>query len=477
MAADSDFSPETPEIGPGPETDIDTPMFDSAFGGAAGGAGAGGRTFTPTFDTPAPTQAMETPMFGGEPGKDSPFDDGAFQPAAPFDAGTPMPDFSPDSTMASKKPTAAPAPPAPAKGKAKAAAAPKGGGKGMLTLVAIAIICLAIGVFAGPFLSTKVSYIPNPLRTDVADRDAKIQQLETTIKRQSDTEKAGRPAPTVDEINKLLDQQEKLATSIKDLTAQEGKAKEDLDKTAGQLDQVRADLENKNEEFVKAQEAFEDLQNQTAIVQARQMGLVAEVERLTGLVGTLEEANARSGEVKAALMHSIERLATEVQEGIPLTPEKFARANRIAAVEDLKKRVTDSNWITPDLFNSYTDLYLKELEIGASTAYFFARVPVTNGLGDVQQKWAECLMKGNWAVYYRTIDGKNIGSYENVAQANTSPEYGFREMLPEKVQKEIELEIVASRSPDFEEKVKLIAEKQEISDGGVTPVQRVFNSL
>ena len=34
LAADSDFSPETPEIGPGPGPDVnvDTPMFDSAFG-------------------------------------------------------------------------------------------------------------------------------------------------------------------------------------------------------------------------------------------------------------------------------------------------------------------------------------------------------------------------------------------------------------------------------------------------------------
>ena len=57
LAADSDFSPETPEIGPGPDSNVDTPMFDSAFGGGSGG-------FSAAVDTPAPTQAMETPMFG-----------------------------------------------------------------------------------------------------------------------------------------------------------------------------------------------------------------------------------------------------------------------------------------------------------------------------------------------------------------------------------------------------------------------------
>src|SRR5690606_1120401 len=45
LAADSDFSPETPEIGPGPDSDIETPMFDSAFG-------AGG-TFDSSSETPA----------------------------------------------------------------------------------------------------------------------------------------------------------------------------------------------------------------------------------------------------------------------------------------------------------------------------------------------------------------------------------------------------------------------------------------
>ena len=57
LAADSDFTPETPEVAPpGPDSDIDTPMFDSAFGG--------GTDFSDAADTSAPTQAMETPMFG-----------------------------------------------------------------------------------------------------------------------------------------------------------------------------------------------------------------------------------------------------------------------------------------------------------------------------------------------------------------------------------------------------------------------------
>jgi hypothetical protein len=57
--------------------------------------------------------------------------------------------------------------------------------------------------------------------------------------------------------------------------------------------------QDKNAEYVTAQEQLEEISNQTAIVQARQTGLVAEVERLTNQVGQLEEANIRSLASKA----------------------------------------------------------------------------------------------------------------------------------------------------------------------------------
>jgi len=50
LAADSDFTPETPELGPGPDTDMETPLFDSAFGSPETPHGIP--------DTGAPTQAM-----------------------------------------------------------------------------------------------------------------------------------------------------------------------------------------------------------------------------------------------------------------------------------------------------------------------------------------------------------------------------------------------------------------------------------
>jgi len=476
-AADSDFSPETPEIGPGPDSDMDTPMFDSAFGGAAGGG------FTPAFDTPAPTQAMETPMFGGErpprggaavapeqPG----FDEGAFGPGGAFEpGGTPAPDFSPDTGLgAAKQP---PLSPEPEKKKKPLGA---GAGKGPLTTVLAAVICLVVGIAAGPFVSTKLTFIPNPLRSQL---DSKQTDLDAMTRQRDDARKAsegsGGAPVSPKTVEKLIQQQNDLNAQIKQLEGDRQARQADLDKTTSQVEQVRGDLEAKNEEFVKTQDAFEDLQNQTAIVQARQMGLAAEVERLKGLVGTLEAASERSKETTDALRASVDRLLVEVKEGIPLTPEKYSREARIAAAEELKAKVDAAKWVTPDLLDAYTTQYLKELDIASLTAYFFARIPVTNRIGIKETKWAECLMKGDWAVYYRTLDGKNIGSYENTAQPGQTPEYAFRETLPSDIQKHIDQEIVASRGPNAESDLKALAEKQTIMNGDTSSFQRVFSSL
>ncbi len=138
LSADSDFTPETPEVAPpGPESDIDTPLFDSAFGGTGG--------FSAAADTSAPTQAMETPMFGADQGNQG-FDADAFGSGAGsggFDQGTPVPDFGPDTAA----PTAMTPPPAPQPAKAGRG----GGGKGVLVgIVALIIGLLAVGIFAGP---------------------------------------------------------------------------------------------------------------------------------------------------------------------------------------------------------------------------------------------------------------------------------------------------------------------------------------
>jgi len=474
LAADSDFSPETPDIGPGPDSDMDTPMFDSAFGGG------GAEGYTPTFDTPAPTQAMETPIFGEDKGAQGggdeglpAFDEGAFQGGG-FDlgGGTPAPDFTPDSTLAKKADT----PEAKPKKVKKQLGRPMGSTKGMLIAAGIAFLLFVVGLGVGPFLSTKMAFIPNPLKSVVEQNETKITELESKIKSLVAVKEVSGPT-TPETIEKLLAQQEELNKSIAGLQTQETDAQAKLEDTTKQLDDVSVLLDEKNEEFSKAQEAYEDLQNQTAIVQAQQQGLVAEVERLTGLVDELDLANLRRQATKETLQHSVNRLLAEIKEGLGLTPAEFSRTGRVAKVEDLQKKINEAKWVTPEILNEYTDLYTQELQIAASSSYFFAKLPLTNGLGQREMKWAECLMRGNWAVYYRSIDGKNVGIYRNISGPNQVPEYAFIESLPGPVKKQVSDEVVASRVEDFEEKFKVVAQKQDIIDGHENSLQRVFQSL
>lgn len=478
LAADSDFSPETPEIGPGPDSDVDTPMFDSAFGG-------GSDTFTPSFETPAPTQAMETPMFGqGAPTGEIPgFDDGAFAPGGGFDMGTPAPDFSPDTGMTGGMGGAPVPPPSPApvaRAEKKRGGGGGGGKSGVLIAVLAAVVLLIVGLAVGPYLSTTyLTFLPNPLKAEVEAKDAEVLRLNKRVDELQKLQTPGGEGPVVsqEKIDEMIQQQKTLTESIAKLEQQQQEAQGNLDRTSTQLDQVRADLDARNEEFVRAQEAFDDLQNQTAIVQARQLGLLAEVDRLTTLTGGLEDANERRRLTKEALLHSVDQLMVVVKEGIPLTPEKFSHRDRVAAVEALRGKVEAAKWVDPQLLDEYTALYTKELEIADSTDYFFAKVPTTDRFGGKADKWAECVMRGNWAVAFRTLDGKDIGVYENIAPAGNPPVFGFRTQLVKEAQMMVENEVFSMRPADYEKKLQAIAEKQIISQGDGTEYQQVFDSL
>lgn len=471
LAADSDFSPETPEIGPGPDSNIDTPMFDSAFGGAGSGFGA-------AVNTPLATQAMETPMFGGATppgggggapfGRDT-FGGGNFD----FNAGTPPPDFSPDTDLRQMQPPTTGA--GVGKGGGKAAAPRGGGGGSPLGLVIAAVVALLIGIVAGPYVGSFLPFLPSPAGAQIKQLTDTNKQLQTENSRLKTA--GGGNAVKIDpeELKKLqediLTSKEELAKVSGDLTT----AQNELGTTNANLDQVKKDLQDKNAEYVTAQEQLEEISNQTAIVQARQTGLVAEVERLTSQVGQLEDANARSLASKRAVETAVDRLVVQIKEGIPLTPEKYAYADRLAEANALRDKLNDTNWVTPELQQAYTNLYVKEMALAQSQEYFFAKLTVTDQYGSKVQKWAECLMQGNWSVAYRTLDGKNIGSFENVGTA-TTPVWGYREDLGNDSKLAIENRIVSSRVPDWMEKVTLLAGKQIAMDGE-TGFQRAFGSL
>ncbi len=451
FAADSDFSPETPEIGPGPDSDIETPMFDSAFGGDADDFSTGGT------GTSAPTQAMETPLFGSQP--EVGFDDDAFglpTPDVGADSGTPVPDFSPDTGGGVTTDAGIPAAPM--------AQPPKKRNRlvGMLVSLLLIVVGVAIGIVAFQvFALPSVPYLPdraaNALEEkdlEIDKRDVDIAQLQRQVDDLTRVSDSGRPAPSPEELDKLLREIRAADTQLENKQAELS----DLDNS---LELVRADIEEKSSDFVEAQEALDDLNNEFNLTQAQYEGLDAENRRLTEVVGALEVANARRQATKDTLLHSIDLLNVHVQGGSPLSPERYDHDSRLARVSALHDKVARAKWVNPQLLDEYTGLYLAELGISSSREYFYARIPIHNKVGDTVYRWAECLMNGNWSVYFHTIDGKVVGSYENAAGSGP-PRYEFREDLPGGMRSDILDAIKAARPGDFKEKIAVLQQKQKI---------------
>ena len=499
LAADSDFSPETPEIGPGPESNVDTPLFDSAFGGDSGNSG-----FDAAVDTPAPTQAMETPMFGGTdaPGGASSgggfgdaggFGDtsggfgggdtggfggdtsgGGFDVSGGFSQGTPAPDFSPDTDMNQAALGAATGADG-GKGKKKRGG---GGGGGSGALVAAAVIALVIGMAVGPRVVGFIPGVGGMLNPAVGEVEKAQKETADWQKKFQDQQRNMKDLPadlSQEKIDEMIAQAAQLAGDITNSENQLASINTERETARADLESLEVDLADLTDQAVTAQEQFEDLQNETAIVQARQKGLIAEVDRLTTYVGQLDAANERRLASKDSLQSAVDRLYIQVKEGIPLTPEKYARGKRIGAVEALRNQVNASNWVSPELMDTYTSIYVKELEIAQANSYFFANLTVTDEFGHKTSKWSECLMQGNWAVYYRSLDGKNIGVYRNLGASDT-PIWGYDEGLPAKARAELEEMIIATRVEGWEEKVAALAERQLATEDG-SKFQQAFSSL
>jgi hypothetical protein len=336
-------------------------------------------------------------------------------------------------------------------------------------------IGLILGIVAGPY-AAKYLPLPNPSAAEIAKVKADNTRLQ-------DENKKLQTLTTGDKTTKVdPKEREKLIADIAKLKEDANAAQGALDATNKELEEKKAslakveqDTQDKTAEYVKLQGEFETLDNETKITQARQRGLIAEVERLNGQVGKLEEANARSIATKDSFTHAVDRLAIQVQEASPLTPEKYNHDARVTAVNDLREKAASAPWVTPALLEAYTSMYLKEMEIASSQEYFFAKVPVTDKLGTRTRKWAECLMQGNWAVRFRTLDGENVGSFENVGTA-ANPQWGVKEFADPAAQREVAALIAAKRTPNFEEAVALLIEKEKKAQGS-SDRQRKFDSL
>jgi uncharacterized coiled-coil DUF342 family protein len=464
LTADSDFTPETPEVAPpGPESDIETPMFDSAFG-------ADSSAFSGAADTSAPTQAMETPMFGANPQApaagigDQGFDADAF--GAGMDAGTPAPDFSPDTV-----------PPAATPATMTGMDDEGGGGRGgVLVGVGALVVGAIIGIVAGPFAANSLAFLPNPAKTEIQAKDDQISQLQSdlaTARREVDTGVSADLTP--DAIEELRQQRIQLTEDINQGQAEKEAIVEEVGGLRTQLDEVRADLEQTNEEFVTAKADYDQLVKETSITLAQKQGLDAEVDRLQILTGRLEDANLRRLESVETLRNNIRALSILVSEGNPLVPEKYSRQERMDQVADLSNRAEAAKWVTPSLLDEYTDLYKEELAISQQREYFFATVPIVDRFGTRGQMPAECLMNGNWGTYYRTLDGEHIGVYSNVADGG-SPNYRFQDAEDPAAMRQIEEQIFNSRVQGYEAMLDALVQKHLIIDDK-GEMQKRYDSL
>ncbi|MFP6616009.1 MAG: hypothetical protein VCB26_06360, partial [Candidatus Hydrogenedentota bacterium] len=202
FAADSDFSPETPEIGLGPDSDIETPMFDSAFGGTSDDFSSGGA------GTPAPTQAMETPMFdsGGDSGMG--FDNDAFSAPTPdvaMGGGTPVPDFSPGTGM----------PQEPGQIAAVPGVAGKGGGMGKGMVALVALVMLLIGAGGGLFgwRAADFPLVPNEYKDKSETLQTQVDGLNRDVSKLR-AEISGGTVLSQEQIDTLQQQYDQLTDNI-----------------------------------------------------------------------------------------------------------------------------------------------------------------------------------------------------------------------------------------------------------------------
>ncbi len=496
LAADSDFSPETPEIGPGPmslESGLETPLGDSAFGGVAQG-GVFDLKSTPPPETvaTAPTQIIETPIFGGAqtPSPDfgaSPdlgfggvkasaggFGTNMFQTPIATGLETPIPEFTAGSGTAMTPPIA---PTTSTQAPIDAAVPPTTKKKFKVPMAPIAaIIALLIGIVAGPFLQDYLP-LPYPAKTTITSLQNELKQKDDIIKRQNELRDSV-PGVRLDpaEIQRLQNELNEVANKMKSAQQEFDALNAKVTERQTTLQAIEADIAAKNEQFVSAQEAYDNLLNETEIIKARQTGLLAEIERLTNQVGQLEEANARSRAIKEAFLIDIDKLIIQIKESLPLTPEKYSLHERLARAESLRQRADSLNWVTPELQREFTQLVQNEIEIGKRQEYFYAKINVKDSLGTPVNKWAECLMKGSWGVYYRTLDGKNIGVFQNLKPEAITPVWGFQEGLPPNVVAQIEQEISSARPADFEQVVAKLAEKQ-LSAEPKSTIQKLYSSI
>jgi predicted nucleic acid-binding Zn-ribbon protein len=129
-----------------------------------------------------------------------------------------------------------------------------------------AIVALLIGAIAGPFLSQYVP-IPNPANQKVVELENQVKQLESAIRTNVDIEnKMPGVKISPEEVKRLQDELNEVTTKLKGAQQELQSLNTQLSEKQASLQAVEADIAAKNEQFVAAQEAYENLVNETEIV-------------------------------------------------------------------------------------------------------------------------------------------------------------------------------------------------------------------
>ena len=352
-----------------------------------------------------------------------------------------------------------------------------GGGSSKVLVIVAALVALVIGAAAGGYFSPgmDLDFIPNPPRDEaVAQGKADVAKAQGTISSQKEEIAEMRKILELDITMSTQDVKDRIA-QIADLNAQIETASNENMKMQQELADAKKMLDARNDAIAAAQTQLEKAMKDEAISQARNQGLRAENAQLVNNVGELEEANARRQATLDTLIHNVNLLDVQIQGSSPLAPQRFSHKSRTNKVAALKSKVSSAKWVTPQLLNEYTDLYIAELGIASSREYFFAKIPIHDSLDVQYEKWAECLMNVNWSVYYRTLDGTYVGTYENTSPSG-APKYAFREDLPESLKSDISAQLSAARPDDYDAKYKILMGKEAIHDNE-TNLQKKFSSL
>ena len=239
--------------------------------------------------------------------------------------------------------------------------------------------------------------------------------------------------------------------------------------TIDQLETTLADMTDKQEEYAALQlsltqindrvaEAQGDLsrmQSEYTVVLARRDGLTEEVGKLESLVGRLEDANQRRQAVRDSVERQLSLLAIQIKESNPVVPMEYRREERLKKVGNLREKLAQSDWVYPELMGEFNDLYREQLELATTQRWFLVQLGVDTPDGK-ERKWAECVNQGLWTVYFRTLDGKNVGQCVNTSLAGV-PDYQLVTEIGKALKQQIIDTVVSARPVDFEERVTAVA--------------------